>query len=76
MNVSIYGKNNYFLRTSFENLNLIFLIFTRKKNEKSRGEGVGADSKIIFEKKKVAEGDAYSAYSGPKSSSFYDKIMT
>ena len=27
-------------------------------------------------KKKIAEGDAYSAYSGSKNSSFYDKTIT
>ena len=37
------------------------------------GEEGGADSNIFLKK---IDGDAYFTYSGPKSSSFYDKIMT
>ena len=37
------------------------------------GEGGGGDSNIFLKK---IDGDAYSTYSGPKSSSFHDKIMT
>ena len=66
MNKSVYGKNNHCLLTSFENLNLFFLIFLRKNQWK--------EWKIWnFFLKKIAEGDAYSAYSGPKSSWFYGK---
>ena len=38
------------------------------------GEGGEGDSNL--KKKKIAEGDAYSAYSGSKNSSFYDKTIT
>ena len=36
------------------------------------GKGRGGDSNIFLKK---IDGNAYSTYSGPKSSSFYDKIM-
>ena len=36
------------------------------------GEEGGVDSNIFLKK---IDGDAYFTYSGPKSSSFYDKIM-
>ena len=38
------------------------------------GEGGGGDSNIFLKKK--IDGDAYFTYSGPKSSSFYDKTLT
>ena len=37
------------------------------------GEGGGGDSNIFLKK---IDGDAYFTYSGPKSSSFYDKTLT
>ena len=49
MHMSVYGKNNHCLPTSFENLNLIFLIFS-EKNEKSisGGGGGGGGGVCVF----------------------------
>ena len=41
MHMSVYGKNNHCLPTSFENLNLIFLIFSEKWKIISGGGGGG-----------------------------------